>query len=842
MRGLFPLGWRSLAARPVRTALTVLGIALGVAVLASAIATSEGIDGAISRTVTAVAGRADLSITAFDESGLSEGSVAAVSALPGVRVAAPSIQRRTYLVPALTAAPGEQAPVAVLGVDPVLDPKVRDLEVVRGSGLVRPDEPSALISETLAAATGLDVGSPLDLYGAADAPPAAGHFRVVGILRGDGPVVGASGRVVVIPIAQAQALFSMPGVSGIDLVLQPDADPAAVTAGLRSAVQEPYVLSTPADLAASLRASTEDFRATMALIAAVALFVGAFLIFNTLSMTVSERVREVGLIRAAGATRRQIGWMVLAQAILLGIVGSALGLALGLLLAAFVSGFVGGAFGLRTVLQLSLTGWLTVIGVGLLVTVSAALEPAARATRIPPIEALRARGEPGIEGRARLRWLIVVAVVVGLVGILLWPRGPMDPGLVRPLSVYGLMLAATLLVPFVLRPLARLAGLPFALTARVEERLARGALRRDRSRTALTVGALVVGIGLVVAVSTVAIDARRTATAWLAGVIPGDELITAITPVAIDESGPIPELAAVAGVERVSPLASFGVAYRGLRLDAAAVNGSDLAADGRLTFVAGDRAAALAAIDAGGSVILPKAQADRLGLGLGSTMTLAGPGGPGASLRVVGIVEHGLPGKGGEAIIVGWSDATSRFGVTGADALAVRFDPSAGSSVRTAVDEVARRLGLQPVPLAQVQGAVTDALDRVFGLFDALAIVAVVVAALGIVNTLWMDVAERVREIGILRAAGMTRRQVGRMVVVQAGIIGTVGAVLGIVTGLVAATVMLALTNGTLAPPDLAPQPLILAVVLGLGLAMLAAYYPARVAGRLPIVRAVRLE
>ena len=366
MRSLLPLGWRSLSARPVRTLLTILGIALGVAVLASAIATSEGIDGAIDRTVTDVAGRSDLSIAAFDQTGLSSASVDAVSALAGVSVAAPSIQRRTYLAPTLaTGAAGvSDAPVAVLGIDPVLDPKVRDLQVVRGSALIAADEPSVLISETLAAATGLDVGSPIDLYGAADAPADAGTFRVVGILRGDGPVVGASGRVVVMPIDRAGTLFSMRGVSQLDLVLRPGTDPASVAEALPAAVREPYVLSTPADLAASLRASTEDFRATMALISAVALFVGAFLIFNTLSMTVTERAREVALVRAAGAIRRQIVWMVLAQAAVLGLAGSVAGLVLGLLLALFIGGSVGGGRrgGARMRFPQHLSGTLAAIG------------------------------------------------------------------------------------------------------------------------------------------------------------------------------------------------------------------------------------------------------------------------------------------------------------------------------------------------------------------------------------------------------------------------------------------------------------------------------------------------
>ncbi len=142
-----------------------------------------------------------------------------------------------------------------------------------------------------------------------------------------------------------------------------------------------------------------------------------------------------------------------------------------------------------------------------------------------------------------------------------------------------------------------------------------------------------------------------------------------------------------------------------------------------------------------------------------------------------------------------------------------------------------------------IEGAISDALGRIFGLFDALAAVAVVIAALGIVNTLTMNVIERVREIGILRAAGMTRRQVWRSVVVEAGVLGLAGAILGIVLGLVVGALMTMVTGGRPDLTDGIPWPVVgLALVLGVAVAMLAAAYPARIASRLSIVRAVQYE
>jgi putative ABC transport system permease protein len=304
----------------------------------------------------------------------------------------------------------------------------------------------------------------------------------------------------------------------------------------------------------------------------------------------------------------------------------------------------------------------------------------------------------------------------------------------------------------------------------------------------------------------------------------------------------VTDLAAIDGVARISPMALFEVAHKGVRLDAAAVNGFDLLADGRLRFVLGDRDAALKGLDAGGVTILPRSVADRLGLTVGSTLTLAVGEGQVTDLRVAGITERTLPGSVGEAALIGWSDATSIFGVPGADVLAVRYEPGRAADARPAVDEAARLSALEPNALSVVAGAVDSALGQVFGLFDALALVAVVVAALGIVNTLTVSVLERVRELGVLRAAGMTRGQVRRSVVVEAGILGFVGSVLGIAAGLVAGGILVVLSGEAPLVIEVPWTSLVVAVLLGVGVSMAAAWYPARLASRLAIVAAVQHE
>jgi putative ABC transport system permease protein len=537
-------------------------------------------------------------------------------------------------------------------------------------------------------------------------------------------------------------------------------------------------------------------------------------------------------------------WLVTAQAAFLGIAGSLSGVVLGVVLAMLLTDALRSAGSVpldRPVFEPSLVGGS--VALGLLVTLVAAVEPALRAARMSPIEALRARGRPGRSGRARLSWLIAILGVVAIAGSLAFPAGAGPMGAGRSLVVYGLLLGAVLVAPPLLAPLGRLAGVPFAALLRLEERLARAALIRDRGRTGLTLGALVVGLTMVVALGAVASNARMVASAWIRDVVPGDEVLTALAPVPLDDLSPEPDLEAVDGVAGASPIATFDLAVRGRRVPAAAIIGADFDRDARLAFVAGDRGSAFARLDSGGTMIVPRAQAERLGLALGDPVAVPMVDGTLAAFTVVGIVERSLPSDGGEAVLIGWTDATERFGVAGADAFAVRYASGAPAGVREQVAALAAERALTVTSIEGIAGAVTAALDRLFGLFDVLALAAVIVAALGIVNTMSMDVWERVREIGVLRAAGMSRRQVWRMVLVEAGILGAIGALIGSLTGVVVGAVLVIAAGGGFELPLTPSWPTIgLAVLLGVGLSMLAASQPARLASRLSIVRAVRAE
>jgi putative ABC transport system permease protein len=864
VRRLSSLAWRSLGSRKLRSFLTVAGIALGVAVLFASLSAGATMDSAVDSAAADEMGHADLRVQALEERGLSQATVDVISTSAGVAVAAPALERQTYFSArqSQTTSIGLPPPVTVLGIDPVREVKLHDIPLASGRHLMADDPGSALVAQTLADQEKIGLGDSISLNGTVAAGPQT--YKVVGIVSGNGPLPEAAGRLIFLPLSSAQTLFGTTGVTRVDLGLVAGMSVDELVGQFDVTIKtEPYLLSRTEDLAASLRAEMSDFRGALLMVAAVVLFAGAFLIFNTLSMTVTELTRDVGLLRAAGTTRSQVMNLILLQALALGVAGAVAGVAAGVGLAAFTLSWVRSASPITPAApSLSVGSIVMALVVGTAITLAASLEPAWRAGRIPPVEALR-RGPAGAAaGAARLRWLVIVFVVLALAALAIWPNNAAGgTGLVSadvvagtsgPLVIYGLLLVAVLLLPRLLGPLGRIAGLPFRIF-RNEERLARSSLTRDRSRTALTVGALVVGLAMVVALGTAAQDVRKIGTSWLAETIPGSELLTSIRPVSTTD--PIrSELAAVPGVRSVSPVGLFGVPFVStsrngnrteksvVRQEAAAIVGRDYLDDGRLNFVAGDRTAALTALDSGGAVVIPKSLADEAGIKLGDTLQFA-IGLSTTPLRVSGIVAHSIPAQDQEAILIGWSDALADFGVTGADFYAVRFAAGQESTARPALDKMATSYALEPNDLDRVSGTVGDALDRIFRLLDALALIAVLVAGLGMVNTFSMSVFERIREIGVLRATGMTSRQVWGMVVIEAGVLGVIGSIIGAAVGLLVGALLVAWSSGGFGLVFDPPWATVaLAICFGVVVSIIAAIYPAGLASRISIVRALQHE
>ena len=836
---LSALAWRGLVAHPLRSLLAVVGIALGVAVVSATIVTGSSSEQAVRSSTADLLGRADVRIRAFADAGFGPRAVQALRSQPGVIVASPVSER-----PVTTVSDEDDRAftMLVLGVDPDVDRQIRDVAVVAGTGLSSTGSTDALVPASWARREGFEVGDSIILTGhRIGVPP----LRIVGLLPDTGFAALNGGDVLVAGRETLDQAFEAPSpIRYIDLDLggSPTAEEVAAATG---ALDEPFVVETADDAAARFASANESFVGVALLFGLVALVVGAFLIGNTMAMTVGERTRDLALLRAAGTTAGQVRGIVLRQAAILGAAGSLLGIVAGIGLAAAMIGFLSSTRAVLLVgLPLPVAGLAAAFALGLVVTLIGAIVPALRAASISPLAALRPAHsqQRGLVDRLRpILWAEALVVVVGIaVAAVSGWRSPAVPVLLSLALLIGGAVAAA----FVLGPASRLVGRPFEWFFGAQALLGRVNLSRDRVRTGLTVGAMMISLAAIVALGTIAESARASTEQRVGSLLPGGHAIRVGLPLDVERFRP--DFEATPGVGVVSPVLELAVVRNtaGGQPEEAALAGIDpnLFADADALLVSGaSRANAFAALRAGGAVLVPEPLATRAGLEVGDRVELGQPGGATTPLTVAGIVGYSLPARTPDgALLVSAADARDIFGATSASLWILAPQAGIADSVfATAVREKAAEFAADPLTPRDLAGDVARSLDRLGGLFDVLALIAVVIGALGIVNTLGVGIGERVREIAILRSNGMTVGQVQAMVVTEAAIMGAIAGVMAIVVGLlVAAALVIGGASDELVAGVRLPWPLLVAIVLtGTGVAALAGLYPARVAAALPIVR-----
>ncbi len=836
---LSALAVRSLTSRPLRTTLTVVGVAVGVAIVAATLIANQASAEAIQRAAQELLGGAAFRVRAFDPAGFTPRAVAAIRRIPGVSAAAAVGERRMTL----TTPPGPDEQVfglLAIAIDPEVEPAIREPHLLAGAPLADGDPTGVLLDAGWAGDHGLGLGDELRTADWAQGDPA---FHVVGLVDDIGFGALERGAVLIVSRAQLDAMVAQPTpVVAVD-VRTVDGRDAEVEAVLDSRLREAFVLETAADAAERLQRTQTAFAPIALLFGLVALVVGAFLVANTMAMTVGERVREIGLLRAAGTTSRQVLWLFVRQGLLIGLAGAVLGVVLGVALAAAMIGF------LRTTRAVLIDGLpisplvlLLAAGMGVAVTAVAAAVPALQAARTGPLEALHPSRRAGRSLAERLRWIAWLELAVVVVGVVLYPFERGSAPMIAILLALVLLLGGALASAWLLLPLGRFVGRPFEWLFGAEGMLGRANLGRDRVRTGLTVASLVIALAAIVALGSIAASARETAARWIGSVLPGGTAIRMALPDEIDLFRPT--FSQISGVRAASPIAEFpavvdaGDTVREVSI--AAIDPTVFQDAGSLIFVSGSRPAAFNALRAGGAVLVPDAMATRDGIGVGESLALAEPGASATAFRVVGIIAYTLPARSPDgALIISLSDAQATFGVTTAGLWALVPEPGVTpAAFRSAVAETARSLAAEPIDAEQLAGDLARSFDRLVGLFDVLALVAVAVATAGIVNALSMGVMERGREIAILRSHGMTVGQVQAMVVSEAAILGAVGGILAAGIGLAVAWAMVVVGASQDFSAGLAiPWPLVIScVLLGMGVASLAGIYPARRAGRLPIV------
>lgn len=644
----------------------------------------------------------------------------------------------------------------------------------------------------------------------------------------------------------AQVFGAGSDVDSIDVIAEPSVDPGELATRIQRVLPEGVEAVTGTAVADeaedAIGGFMDAFRNVLLGFAAVALFVSAFFINNTFSIVVGQRTRQLALLRSLGASAGQVTRSVLGEAAVVGLLASILGIGFGLVIAVALQAiFEAAGFGLpEQALVLAPRSLIAAVVVGLGVTLVASLAPARRASRVPPIEGMR-------EGVVSSRWsgaqrglagAGVAAFGAVLVGGGLW-FAEATTVVVALLAVgaLGVFVGIALLSPVVAVPVAGTLGRPVARLLGMSGRLAHGNAVRNPDRTAKTASALMIGLALVTTVFIVGTSMKESFAESIKDSVAADYVLSTkgfigFSPAVTEALAALPEVDAVSGV-RINQ-----IVFEGERRQV-------VAADAELTESLVDldiTAGTLAALDEG-SIFVHEDPAADLDLDVGDIVTVElATGGPRA-LRVAGIYR--------DATYVGnyFIDMdlfTSGYPTSALDLLAFAsladgVDPDQG---RAAIEgvlaehpqiELDDRAGYQADQQAQFD-SILIAVNGLLGL-------ALLIALLGIANTLALSVLERTREIGLLRAVGMHRRQVRQMVLAESAMVAVFGAALGVALGLAFGVALATAMPASVVTTIAIPVPTIgVIVVIAALCGIVAGLLPARRAARLDVLQAIASE
>jgi putative ABC transport system permease protein len=777
---------RPLRDEPVRTLLTIFAVALGVAVVVAIELAGVAATGSFRSSVEALTGDADFEVTAVG--GLPEGLLMQLALLPYPLRVRPRIE--DY---AVVADSGETVPL--IGLDLVADAALTGAGEQRPVSLQDWNQNLVWVSSDLGRKPGEKINLIINDH--------MGSYTVRGLLH-DRSAVG--GSVILMDIALAMRQLGRRGRLDRILVKVPERPgPAQWEAILRKALPPDVSLEPQGARTQENGKMLAAFRWNLRVLSYIALVVGAFLIYNTISVSVVRRRVDIGILRALGAGRTSIWTAFLAESAFFGLAGSMLGLAMGRLMAVGAVRLIGNTveslYVSSTPAPVSLTFADALFGtaVGVTVAVVSALSPAREASLVPPIEAM-ARGRREYQAQVRKTRDLLFALILGL-GAAVACRLPPVNG--KPLFGYlaALLLvgACALAVPALVAGIARFTSRAVRRILGVEAMLAQRSLTASLRRTSVLVGALSTAIAMMVSVGIMVGSFRRTVSIWLDNQLQADLYLRPAGPPAADRHPTlapeiVPQLQSVPGVAAVAWFRAYSISYQGLPATLAAGDSRIGERYGRREFLSGtSRETIYRQLARGDSAIVSEPFAVKHHVGAGDVLTLP-LGGRLPSFRVVGVYYDYADERG--AIIMDRVTLLKYLPDPAPSNVAVYIEPGASvGEVRRAVDRVCAGRKVLVFSNKALRQEALRIFDRTFAITYALEAVAVTVAVMGIAGALLALVIDRRRELGLLRFLGASTVQIRSLILFEAGLLGLLANLAGLILGVLLSLILIFVIN-----------------------------------------------
>ena len=666
---------------------------------------------------------------------------------------------------------------------------------------------------------------------------------IVGIAKfGTADNLAGATLVAFDPVTAQTVLNGGGKFDAIDVSAQAGVTPDELKSRIQQVLPTGFQAKTGAETAAKqssdLKKALSFFNIALLVFAVIALFVGAFIIFNTFQILVSQRTRELGLLRALGASGAQVRRSVLAEAVIVGLIASVIGLAAGFALAIGLRALLS-AFGVvlpNTTLQLRPRTIVAAFVVGLGATVLSSVVPALRASRTPPIAAMREAQPTSYAGstRRRVTGLVILAAGIGilLTGLL---GGGSNAASFAGLGAATVFFGVAVLSPLIVRPVARVLGWPLRRWG-VSGKLGRENAMRNPKRTASTAAALMIGLGLVAFVGIFAQSIKASSNQILQQTMKADYIVTSkqFTGFSQDVADQMRKQSVF------STVSEFRQGLFGLKGGSAQVQGVDPATVNQVVHV--DMASGSLSALGTGDVAVFDDTATSNGWQVGDTVPARFAKTGLVPLKIVGIyTDKRILGPYVVSLPTYEQNFVEQLDIM---VLAKTAPGTSGTEAKTAAKSVAKQFpNVRVEDQAEFRQTQANQINQLLGLITALLGLAILIAVIGIVNTLALSIYERTREIGLLRAVGMSRRQVRTMIRWESIIIAVFGALLGTAVGVFFGWAMVhALKSQGIEVLSIPGVQLLIYILVAALIGVVAALRPARRAAKLDVLQAISYE